>query len=461
MKKYSKHRIAAAMLAAMLCLTGCGSGSGGTTSVQGKDTESTEGTVTPNKPAYGAGITNLSEKVSRTDIPEKDMDQAHEDALSRSGMILLQKIIEQKGDKNKNYMISPVSIQMALGMTVTGADKGSDTEKAIMGVLMPGSDADAGVLGEEMATLAQRMIKDGQVSWNMANSVWVNSEGGVMLRDSYVSDVTNYYKAELFAAPFDQATVEEINKWVKTNTKEMIPEIIKKLPDGAKLALINAMAFEGEWEESYGEYDITEDAEFTNADGSRSKVTLLGSQEAAAIHLGEGLGFIRPYKGGNYSFVGILPPEGMSTEDYLAGLVRDGESFAAACRNPDTSRDVYVSIPEFETEDDICLDDTLKALGMERAYADSLNGSPEFRAMVTDDSPEIGIGTVIHKTKIEVDRNGTKAAAATAVIMVETTALEIDPEPPYSIVLDRPFVYAIVDNTTGIPVFLGTMNTIK
>ena len=104
----------------------------------------------------------------------------------------------------------------------------------------------------------------------------------------------------------------------------------------------------------------------------------------------------------------------------------------------------------------ICMDDVLKSLGMEVAYT---GGNPEFGRMVTDDSEQVGIGTIVHKAVIEVDRKGTRAAAATAVIIEKNTSV-LDPVEPYYICLDRPFVYAITDNETGIPVFLGIENRI-
>ena len=405
-------------------------------------------------PEYGKGITKLSANVKQFDIPETAMSDSHSDALSEGGAVLLQKMTETDGQKN--YLISPASIQMALGMTCTGADKGSATEKAIMAVLMPGVTADSTSFNKEMATFAGRLKAAEGVEWGVANSVWVKNDGKVKLRDSYITDVASYYKAELFAAPFDQGTIDAINGWVSRNTKEMIPQIIKELSEDARIALINALSFEGEWAVPYEESSISVNRDFTNADGTTSRVTMLSSKEYAAVHLAGGLGFIKPYNGNKYSFVGLLPPEGMTAEEYIKKLADGSESFSEAVRNPDVSRDVYVDMPEFKAEYMICMDDVLKSLGMEVAYT---GGNPEFGRMVTDDSEQVGIGTIVHKAVIEVDRKGTRAAAATAVIIEKNTSV-LDPVEPYYICLDRPFVYAITDNETGIPVFLGIENRI-
>jgi serpin B len=112
-------------------------------------------------------------------------------------------------------------------------------------------------------------------------------------------------------------------------------------------------------------------------------------------------------------------------------------------------------MPEFKTEYGLVMDDVLDQLGVKEAYT---NGA-HFLAMVTDDSTPVQIGTVIHKTMIDVDRHGTKAAAATVVVMEKSAAIEM--EEPYRVVLDRPFVYAIVDNASGVPVFLGVQNSMN
>lgn len=444
-------RFAAMALTLGMMLTGCGStGSGSTGS--NSNTEQPGSKVEPEKPNYGAGITNLSASIEKLEIPETPMQTSHGAALSRSGEVLLERTMELTNDPNGNYLISPISIQMALGMCATGSDPDTATRKELMHVLFPGGGDDPAVLNEEMATLAKRMMESREASWNVANSIWVNDNGRVKLRDTYIRDASNYYKAELYQAPFDTGTVKAINQWVKENTRERIPEILQELSPEARIALVNALAFDGEWAEQYEESQINENGKFTNANGEEKTVAMLHSQEGRAIKLAGGVGFIKSYKGGQYSFVGILPPEGMSTADYMKKLAEDPTSFAEAYLTPEYN-DVYVNMPEFKVEYGAVLNDLLKSLGVQEAYSDDAH----FRAMVADDSLPVKIGTVIHKTMIEVDRHGTKAAAATVVVMDEAAAMPV--EEPIFVNLDRPFIYAIVDDASGVPVFLGAQNT--
>ena len=465
--KKTTRRLGAMALTMGFLLTGCGSGNGTgteTPTTTNQETPTTSNGETPTTARNNSTVKpdklklnaeNLSANVQKIDIPVTPMSSANGSALSKSGFLMLQKTMEITKDDKANYLISPISLQTALGMTVSGSDEGSKTREELMNLLLPGVNADPTVLNKEMASFAKRMTEDQSVSWNVANSIWVKNDGRAKLRDSFVGDMTNYYQAELFSAPFDQTTVDDINAWVNANTRERIPEIIDELDGDTLLALVNAMAFDGEWRVQYEEGDIREEQEFTNADGSKSKVTLLSSEEDSVIRLADGVGFVKPYKGWQYAFVALLPPEGMSTADYITKITKDKTSFAEAYLNRDYGT-VYVDMPEFKAEFGATMDDILAALGVNAAYSDNA----EFRAMLTDDSEPVKIGTVIHKAMIEVDRKGTKAAAATIVEMDSESAMELPEEPTY-IRLDRPFVYAIVDTETGVPVFLGAQNTME
>jgi len=450
MKKNSRftgkrNRLAAIALTLAMTLTGCGGSTEGT---------GTSGTLTPDQPAPAAGSTNLTEGIEKVEIPDTPMSNAHGSALSKSGFLLLQKTTELSGDGKANVLISPISLQAALGMTAAGSEEGSETQKELMAVLMPGVNGMPAELNAEMAGFSGRMQNSQDVEWHMANSVWVNNNGEAKLRDTYLSTVKNYYHAELYSAPFNAETLKQINDWVSRNTKERIPEIINELSPEAVIALVNAICYDAEWSEPVEESQIREEQPFTNADGSESKVTMMSTTENRYLNLAGGVGFIRPYKGGQYSFVGLLPPEGMSTDEYLKKITESGEDFAEAYLKADQSKTVEVLFPEFKTEYGTNMNQILQGLGINRSFTDDA----QFGGMVTEDSVPVKIGTVEHKAMIEVDRKGTRAAAATVVMMDKCTGIMIADD-TVKVTLDRPFVYAIVDDTTGVPVFLGIQNT--
>ena len=367
--------------------------------------------------------------------------------MSRASLKLFRTVLDQ-GKAGENVLLSPYSIDEALGMTAHGA---AGTTRTEMEKVM-GGDVKLEHISPSLCFLTNQMEKDEEVSWNVANSIWINSENQVLtgLSRSYLDEVGKYYSPEIYSLPFDEAAGDEINAWVNHNTDGMIQKIIDGRPDGS-MHLINAVAFDGEWAVEYEETAVHEDQDFTNADGSVSKVNMLSSEESSYFELNKGLGFIKYYKGYNYAFVGILPPEGQTAEDYIRSLTDANADLSKAFLDA-KSGTVHAKMPEFETEYGNELSEELQAAGMASAFSPSADFS-NFNG-----SGGLSISSVIHKTYIDVNRKGTRAAAVTDVAIKET-AIEMDE--PVIITLDRPFVYAIVDGYTGTPLFLGIQNTMN
>ena len=440
------------LLALGLCLSGCG----GTSQETGQGTTGTgQGTEEPTNPSViKANAVNLAEGVQQMELTNTAMQDTHRRALSTGAVKLLQKTMEMGENPNENYLISPVSLQMAIGMLTAGTDDGSETQKELMELLMPGENATSAVLNAEMATLAERMRTTTGVDWNVANSIWVKKDGNVKLTENYISAAVNYYQADLYAAPMDNSTVTDINNWVNENTRERIPEIVDYLDPQTSLVLLNAIAFDGEWKTPFSEYMIKKNADFTNADGTVSKVTMLQSEEHGYVQIAGGKGFLKTYNGGNYYFLGLLPPEGVTAEEYLKNILAEKKTFSDAIREGEYGPLLQVEFPEFKAEYGTEMNDILKALGVQKVFT----GKAEFGKMITEDSERIAVDQVVHKAMIEVDRKGTKAAAATEIAATEAAVME--PE-VIEIKLNRPFVYGIIDIQTGIPAFLGVQNTME
>ena len=403
------------------------------------------------------GSENLSGNVERINVSysEDDLKEGWTGNLSAASFDLMMHVLESE-KSGENVLISPTSIMMAFGMTENGAHGNtlSEMESVINGGLSVSE------MNPAMYALAERFESSGDVMWNVANSVWFRDDGRYEVVPEFAQAAKSWYDADVWKAAFDEGTVGDINSWVSEETKGMIDEIISDIPDETRMYLINAMAFEGKWMVEYEPEDICEDLIFTNYDGSTSKVTMLRSTEASYIEPGNGIGFIRPYMGGEYSFVGILPDEGITVEDYIRELAESGYDFSETVRNPRSySGDIIVTMPEFKTEYKADMVDVLKDMGINSAF-DGLTADLSGLMRPVDDSVnEIWIDKVIHKTFIEVDREGTRAAAVTA-IGVDACGAEPVSDPPMYITLDRPFVYAVVDNETGLPVFLGCVNSL-
>ena len=394
---------------------------------------------------------NVTQDIETISTPEAELTDAQKEALSKASMQLFANVVKQE-EEHPNVLISPTSIQLAFGMTENGA-KG-DTLAQMEQVINGGVAIDE--MNPLLYDLSERFQSAQQVEWNVANSIWFKDDGKVRVKDEFAQKALAWYGADIWMAPFDGTTVTDINSWVNKQTKGMIPGIIDQIPEDAGMYLVNALAFEGEWLNEYEDNNILEDRKFTNADGSQTDVIMLGSKENKYFTLGEGIGFLKDYKGGEYSFMGLLPKEGMDLDDYIVSLADSDADLAAAIQKAQFGT-VIVNIPEFTDDYDIRMKDVLAGMGMQDVFDTEKADFTDMMEPVAEDDLLIWIDDVLHKTHIEVDRKGTRAAAVTAIEMSVVPQCKVE---TIRINLDRPFVYGIIDNATGLPVFLGCVNTL-
>ncbi len=342
-----------------------------------------------------------------------------------------------------NVMISPVSVLSALSMTAGGA-KG-DTQSQMLSVLGRGQDMDS--LNRNIKAWRDGLIHTDGADVSLANAIWFPEEKESFTPKAEFLETSSYYfDAEIRQAPFDESVLNEINNWTKEKTKGLIPKILDGVQGDAVMYLINAAAFEGRWRNPYTESSVRQGI-FTNRAGEQKEALMMSSTEKIYIEGENAVGFVKPYEAG-YSFVALLPAEGMTPEEYINTL--DGRRFRSLLAEA-SQESVHVVLPRFEAEFTVQMQEVLAAMGMEDAFDP---GRADFSGMGESGTEGICISRVIHKTYISVDEQGTKAGAATAVEMKRTMA----PVPMRDVCLDRPFVYAIVENSTNIPVFIGILN---
>lgn len=356
----------------------------------------------------------------------------------------------QNGPAGENTLISPESVLSALAMTANGA--GSSTRSDMESVLCNGMAMEE--FNPYMYTYINKLTGSEDVSFHLANSIWIKDNADeIQVHEDFLQTDKTYYNADAFLAAFDDETVTDINNWVDTNTNGMIPSLLNEIPEGTVMYLINALAFEGTWETPYEESQINEEGTFTNSNGKEETVPMLNSTEGEYLTGKHATGFIKYYEGGEFAFLALLPEEGMTVEEYVDTLT--AEEYLSLYNNREY-RDVIVRIPEFSYEYSTELKEPLSNMGMAGAFLPSA----DFTNMADTDTGELFISRVLHKTYIELDRAGTKAAAVTAVEMNKESCA-IDTEEPPMVFLDRPFVYAIIDTETGLPIFMGTVNTVE
>lgn len=354
-------------------------------------------------------------------------------------------------ENGENIMISPLSVMTALSMTANGAD--TQTLKEMEEVLFSGESLDK-ILPEFLYYL-KYLPSSEKASFKQANSIWVSQKEGLSVREEFLQKNAESFQAEIFQADFDEHTLQAINQWVDIHTNGMIPKILDRMDPTAVMYLINAISFEAEWAEVYPDYQIHENEIFTNAVGKEEKVTMLYSTEQGYLEDDNTTGFIKPYQGG-YSFVALLPSEGIAVDDYLDSLT--GEKWNSLMNSLDYKPVVNACIPEFKSEYQTEMSEILSEMGMPSAFSTE---AADFSKMATIDRGNISINRVIHKTFIELNRNGTKASASTAVEMVECCTAIAENPVIKEVYLDRPFIYAIIDSASRLPIFVGVAEHIR
>lgn len=357
-------------------------------------------------------------------------------ALTGFGAKLLQNEMQEE-----NPLVSPLSVASALSMTANGAVGETKTQmEQTLG-------ADTGSLNACFSVLQASLGNDKQLK--AANSIWMKDTDTLHVEDAFLQQNADSYAAELYSAPFDDSTKTAINDWVSKQTDKMIPEILDELSEDAVMYLVSALAFDAKWERPFKSYEVWEGT-FTARGGQEQTGDFLHGAVGQYLSDEHAEGFLKAYAGGKYAFAVLLPDEATSIENYVNQLT--GERLHAILASP-IDESVEIALPKFKAEFSAELSENLKALGMTDAF-DGVNA--DFTALGTSDEGNIYISRVLHKTFIQVDEEGTKAGAATAVeAAAEGAALY-----PHSVILNRPFVYMIVDLETGLPIFLGALTAL-
>jgi serpin B len=322
-------------------------------------------------------------------------------------------------------------------MTANGAD--GNTLSQMERVLGDGMSIDE--LNAYLYSFVNDLVSLPKEHVSISNSIWFK-DGFTPNRD-FLQTNANYFSADAFSAPFNNQTVTDINTWISKATDGLIEEMLDFIPEGVILYLINTILFDAEWARPYDER-ISRSGEFTNFNNQKQTAEFMHSEEySSIIRSNNAIGFIKPYHSGRYSFAAILPDEDINISDYVATL--SGENFLSLIGNARPAR-IVTALPKFNYEYDILMNEMLIAMGMEDAFQ---GGIADFSRIGAD----LFISRVLHKANITVNERGTKAGAAT---IVEGDVVSVPPPPDYTVILDRPFVYAIIDNATNLPLFIGT-----
>ena len=370
----------------------------------------------------------------QSDMPENNNDFACN---------LFRNIYEQE---HGSIVVSPISVSYLLGMLHEGAD--GKTRQQINDVLGLGGSV------EEINKYFKKMMDeaanvDSKVTVKIANCLDFIS--GYKLIPQYKADMQYYYNAQVDAVSFNEDVIlNKINSWCKKNTDGMIPELLSKgeLNPNRVMYLLNAVYFKASWTEKF-DPEKTRDRHFTKLDGTTVKHPMMHLLTKAYYGENNQCKLLRlPYGNKGYSMVVLLPNEGKTINDIIKSL--SAQSLEEQLHQM-TSTKVDIQMPRFATESETHLEKVLSSMGMPLAFN---REAAEFPNMIQV-SNDLYVSMMKQKAKIEVNEEGTKAAAVTIAEVSERSAMP-NRRLYEEFHATRPFVYFIVENTTGSILFMGT-----
>ncbi len=377
-------------------------------------------------------------------LPEKSAQLISAD--NQFGLELFRKI-ESKASSNDNTMISPLSVSLALAMTYNGAVGETKTE---MEKTLKLYGLTTGQINNAYQSLvAALQSADPDVLLEIADAIYYRKE--VNVKPDFVTVNKTFYDAAVAPLDFNNSAsaLKTINGWVADKTRDKIPTIIDQIDPQLVMILLNAIYFNGKWKSKFGDSN-THSLPFTFGDGTRKEVAQMNQEsdfEYASNDLFSAVNL--PYGKGDYRMTVILPNSNKTTSDVLAKL--DNDNWSSWMKSFELKNHVVVTMPRFKFSWQMKLNDILSEMGMKKAFIPSV---ADFTGIADLD---LFISYVIHKTFIDVNENGTEAAAVTAVGVFVTSIPGNEPQKIYFTV-DRPFIFAISEKNTGSILFIGEMN---
>ena len=339
-----------------------------------------------------------------------------------------------------NVMISPLSISVALGMTLNGS--AGTTFSAIRNTLGFDQLSQNEINANYKILIPFLLNADPLTVVKIANSIWYRND--FQPKQSFLDSCAAYFSVYLKQLDFSNpASLNTINSWVAANTNNKITQLLSQLKPDDVMYLINALYFKGNWTIKFKAAE-TQNAQFTRHNGQIITVPTMNNKNKFKLFSNNDFSMLEmDYGRTNFSMNVLLPSSGKSTSDVINQL--NASNFSLWCNNLQEVNDMQIALPKFRFEYEKSLDAMLKAMGMAVAFSDTAN----FTGISTD--LQLLITEVKHKTFIDVNEEGTEAAAATSV-GIGLTSL------PPSFIANRPFIFVIREKETQTVLFIGRLS---
>jgi serine protease inhibitor len=357
---------------------------------------------------------------------------------TKFGLKLLQEIIQQNPEANT--FISPFSVGVALSMLYNGAEETTQTELASLLEIV---DLNITEVNQGNQNLTEKLVtSDPEVKIAIANSLWTKL--GFSIEQSFLDTNQRYYNATIQELDFSQPeSSKTINNWVAENTQNKIPEIVDQINPEQALFLINAIYFKGQWQSKFNP-DATKEQDFYLVDGQVKKHPLMFKFGEYKYYENPEFQLVSlPYGSGHLAMNIFLPKQTSNLKNFLTQL--NSENLDSWLKQM-SLKEGKIQIPRFKQEHETNLNNILQQLGA----ASIFNPNQANFANLSDQS--LAVDTIKHKAVIEVNEEGTEAAATTSIGIVATSV-----QTPFNMIVNRPFFYTIQDSETGAILFMGTI----
>lgn len=373
---------------------------------------------------------------------EKEMAAQQGDFASTLSLELCRQL---GGEKTDNWLVSPFSLQCALGMLLNGAN--GETHDEILYTLGLSQYSQ-----EEVNVYFKKLIEglhtvNSAITVKTSNSVWGNA--GVPLKDDFQKmNIENYFAMVSQLDFSDPSAVDQINAWCNQTTEGLIPSILEEVNPTATVYLLNSLYFKARWESEFAP-EKTQEGDFNTSSGKVVKADFMQTQRMAAYVENEWFTSTSlSYQNDSYVMRLILPQPEISIDQVLQALSESDENL---WKNTILA-DINLKMPRFALENKMDLTPTLQALGMKKAFS----GGADFSSM-SDVATYISL--VQQATRLKVDEDGSEGAAVTVIEGYLSDLMRPLPEEEVDFFLDRPFLFQIIESSTGTVLFMGQVGS--
>lgn len=390
---------------------------------------------------------NLMRTISEDAAEPVKISDEYISAASDFSVDIFKAVASKQLKQAENSLISPTALLSSLSLASSGAE--GTTQEEFERILS--SDMDFNEFSKMSSSFLSTLKSSGSTGVKSISSMWIDNNVTSSVKEDFLISNAKYYGADIYKSDFtSKNTNKDINKWISYRTDNRITSLDVEISKNAVVYLIDSLIFDGIWETSYKSSDMTT-KEFENYNGDIKTTDFMISRDVTYLADSYSVGFSKNYNGGKYSFVALLPNEHISINDYITMLNGD---ILNTMLNSKTGKKAVAQMPEFQTSFSGSTKPYLTEIGFNKIF----DKKAEFTKIMRKEETTY-IADVIQSVSFKAEAGASNSAQNdTEQSVVGETVDGVSKE---MLLFNRPFVYAVIDNTTKIPLLIGTVLTIN